>query len=102
MSKLSTNLQSGKFTITCELNPPKGINLEKLFNKADMLKERVVAINITDSEIEIPGTAIRNSLGDDADGMYDIIVQKIDNGYSFPSFHLIVSDVFTVDRVRNE
>ena len=49
MSKLSTNLQTGKFTVTCELNPPKGINLEKLFNKADMLKERVVAINITDS-----------------------------------------------------
>lgn len=49
MSKLSTNLQSGKFTVTCELNPPKGINLEKLFKKADMLKKRVVAINITDS-----------------------------------------------------
>ena len=49
MSKLSTNLQSGKFTVTCELNPPKGVNLEKLFKKADMLNERVVAINITDS-----------------------------------------------------
>jgi 5,10-methylenetetrahydrofolate reductase len=31
------------------LNPPKGINLEKLFKKAELLKERVVAINITDS-----------------------------------------------------
>jgi len=49
VSKLSTNLQSGKFTVTCELNPPKGVNLEKLFKKADMLNERVVAINITDS-----------------------------------------------------
>ena len=49
MSKLSTNLKSGNFTVTCELNPPKGINLEQLFKKADMLKDRVVAINITDS-----------------------------------------------------
>ncbi len=49
MSKLSTNLISKKFTVTCELNPPKGINLEKLFKKAELLKERVVAINITDS-----------------------------------------------------
>ena len=49
MSKLSTNLKSGKFTVTCELNPPKGTDLEKLFKKADMLKDREVAINITDS-----------------------------------------------------
>ena len=49
MSKLSTNLISKKFIVTCELNPPKGINLEKLFKKAELLKERVVAINITDS-----------------------------------------------------
>ena len=49
MSKLSNNLKSGKFTVTCELNPPKGTDLEKLFKKADMLKDRVVAINITDS-----------------------------------------------------
>jgi len=49
LSKLSTNLISKKFTVTCELNPPKGINLEKLFKKAELLKERVVAINITDS-----------------------------------------------------
>jgi|TARA_Y100001960_G_scaffold183333_1_gene192116 5,10-methylenetetrahydrofolate reductase len=49
LSKLSTNLKSGKFTVTCELNPPKGTDLEKLFKKADMLKDRVVAINITDS-----------------------------------------------------
>ena len=49
-------------------------------------------INITDSEIEIPGTAIRNTLGDDADGMYDIIVQKIDNGYSFPFIKRLIID----------
>ena len=49
-------------------------------------------INITDSEIEIPGAAIRNSLGDDADGMYDIIVQKIDNGYSFPFIKRLIID----------
>tara|TARA_Y100001960_G_C14744197_1_gene864715 strand:- start:371 stop:1252 length:882 start_codon:yes stop_codon:yes gene_type:complete len=49
LSKLSTKLKSGKFAVTCELNPPKGTDLEKLFKKANMLKDRVVAINITDS-----------------------------------------------------
>jgi len=49
VTTLSEALQSGKFIITCELNPPKGTNLEPLFRRADMLKGRVDGFNLTDS-----------------------------------------------------
>lgn len=49
MSKLRDALESGKFVITSELNPPKGVNLESLFEKVDLLKDRVDGINLTDS-----------------------------------------------------
>ena len=49
MSKLADALESGKFVVTSELNPPKGTDLQPLFDKADMLKGRVDAFNITDS-----------------------------------------------------
>ncbi len=49
MSKLKSALQSGKFTVTCELSPPKGSNLSVLLEKAEMLKNIVHAFNLTDS-----------------------------------------------------
>ncbi len=49
MSKLSEGLDSGRFLITCELNPPKGTNLQPLLDKAQMLGGVVDAFNITDS-----------------------------------------------------
>jgi methylenetetrahydrofolate reductase (NADPH) len=49
MSKLEKLLETGEFVITCELNPPKGIELEPLFRKADRLKDTVDAFNLTDS-----------------------------------------------------
>lgn len=49
MSKLADALESGKFVVTSELNPPKGTDLQPLFEKADLLRERVDAFNITDS-----------------------------------------------------
>jgi len=51
------------------------------------------SVDINNTTIEILGTAIRNSLGDDADGIYDIIVQKIiDSGYSFPFIKRLIID----------
>ncbi len=35
--------------VTCELNPPKGIDLTELFRKAELLKGVVQAVNLTDS-----------------------------------------------------
>ncbi len=49
MSHLSDVLDSGRFVITSELNPPKGTDLKPLFERAEMLKDVVDAFNLTDS-----------------------------------------------------
>jgi 5,10-methylenetetrahydrofolate reductase len=49
LSKLSDEFASGKFHVTCELNPPKGVNLDPLYQKAEFLKGVVSAFNLTDS-----------------------------------------------------
>jgi 5,10-methylenetetrahydrofolate reductase len=42
-------LESGKFVVTAELNPPKGTHLEPLFTHAERLKDDIDAFNLTDS-----------------------------------------------------
>lgn len=49
MSHLSDVLESGRFVVTSELNPPKGTDLAPLYAKGDMLKGTVDAFNLTDS-----------------------------------------------------
>ena len=41
-------LESGKFVVVAELQPPKGTDLSELFEYADLLKGRVDAINVPD------------------------------------------------------
>jgi 5,10-methylenetetrahydrofolate reductase len=41
-------LESGKFVVVAELQPPKGNNLSELYEHADLLKGRVDAINVPD------------------------------------------------------
>jgi len=54
MSKLKEALESGKFVITGELGPPKGVNIEKMMEEAEQyLKDRVVAINVTDNQSSV-------------------------------------------------
>jgi len=48
MSKLSQALESGKFVVTSEIGPPKGVNIEKCLDEAEPLKQRVTAFNVTD------------------------------------------------------
>ncbi len=48
-NSLSTLLQSGKFVITTELNPPKGTQLAPLLERAESLRSVVDAFNLTDS-----------------------------------------------------
>lgn len=48
-SKLKQKIDRGDFVITCELTPPKGTDLTAVFEKADMLKDRVTAFNLTES-----------------------------------------------------
>ncbi len=49
MSNFREALNSGKFVVTTELTPPKGTDVQPLLKKADMLKEMVHAVNLTDS-----------------------------------------------------
>ena len=49
MSKLKQFIDAGEFIVTCELTPPKGTNLSKLFDTAESLKNLVHAFNLTDS-----------------------------------------------------
>ena len=49
MSHLAQAVESGRFVVTSELNPPKGTDLDPLYQRADMLKDSVDAFNITDS-----------------------------------------------------
>lgn len=49
MSRLKQLIEARKFVVTCELTPPKGTNLDPLFEKAAMLSSRVNAFNLTDS-----------------------------------------------------
>jgi methylenetetrahydrofolate reductase (NADPH) len=46
-------LESGKFVIVAELQPPKGNNLSELYEYAELLKGRVDAINVPDLQNSI-------------------------------------------------
>ena len=48
MSELQQALNAGKFVITGEVGPPKGVNLEQCLDDAARLRDKVVAINVTD------------------------------------------------------
>jgi methylenetetrahydrofolate reductase (NADPH) len=48
MSKLRDQLESGKFAVTGEIGPPKGVNLDKYLQDAEKLRDVVTAINATD------------------------------------------------------
>jgi methylenetetrahydrofolate reductase (NADPH) len=49
MSTLAQRLEAGRFTVTTELTPPKGIDLEELYEKARELAPHVAAFNLTES-----------------------------------------------------
>jgi len=48
-SRLKAAFESGKFVVTCELSPPKGVDLSALFAKAELLRDAADAFNLTDS-----------------------------------------------------
>ena len=47
---LSELIKRGQFVITCEVDSPKGINLEEFLNNVDLIKDYVHAINIGDNQ----------------------------------------------------
>jgi 5,10-methylenetetrahydrofolate reductase len=46
-------LSSGEFVITSEIGPPKGTNIEKMHHHIDVLKDKVVAMNVTDHQSSV-------------------------------------------------
>ena len=48
MSRLSDALGADQFVITSEIGPPKGVNIEHCLKEAEIIKDRVTAINVTD------------------------------------------------------
>ena len=47
---LKEKIQNKKFIITSEIGPPKGIDVKNILDEARLLKGRVDAINVTDSQ----------------------------------------------------
>ncbi len=49
-SNFQKKLESGEFAITAEICPPRGTDVEHFIEKARMLKDHVVAANVTDNQ----------------------------------------------------
>ncbi len=46
-------IRSGKFVVTTEIGPPKGIDVRELLEDTDLIKGRVDAVNVTDLQSSI-------------------------------------------------
>lgn len=67
MSNLSESLAKNDFTLTAELNPPKGTDLRDLFDASEALRYLVTAFNLTDSassRMAMAPIAVAHLLGD--------------------------------------
>ncbi|MCY3821974.1 MAG: methylenetetrahydrofolate reductase [Gammaproteobacteria bacterium] len=67
MSNLSESLAGNEFTLTAELNPPKGTDLRDLFDAGEALRHLVTAFNLTDSaasRMAMAPMAVAHLLGD--------------------------------------
>lgn len=120
-------LKNKKFVITAELSPPKGVDLEEVLNKADLLKGIVDGVNATDNQVavlhlsSVAFCAIlkqkglepilqmncrdRNSLAMQADllGAYALGIRNvlaISGDYPKKSLHHVVKPVFDIDSVQ--
>jgi len=51
--KLIERFKPGKFVITCEVGPPKGIEIEGLINELEPLQSKVDAFNVTDLQSSV-------------------------------------------------
>ena len=46
-------IRSGKFIVTSEIGPPKGIDVKEMLEDADLVKGRVDAVNVTDLQSSV-------------------------------------------------
>ncbi len=45
--------KSGKFVITAEVGPPKGVDIKEMMNDAELMRGRIDAINVTDQQSSV-------------------------------------------------
>ncbi|MDP8257955.1 MAG: methylenetetrahydrofolate reductase [Candidatus Aadella gelida] len=50
MSKLKKALEAGKFVVTTEIGPPKGVSVEGILGELECVKGKVDAVNVTDQQ----------------------------------------------------
>ena len=53
MSRFKQALDSGKFVVTAEIGPPKGVNLEPMKHHIALVKDLVDGLNITDNQSSV-------------------------------------------------
>lgn len=53
MRTFKERLSSGKFLITSEIGPPKGVDTERMLQHIDFLKDRVDGLNMTDNQSSV-------------------------------------------------
>jgi methylenetetrahydrofolate reductase (NADPH) len=53
MSRLKETLDQGKFAVTGELGPPKGVDITGMMKEAEIIKDRVLAVNVTDNQSSV-------------------------------------------------
>lgn len=46
-------IKSGKFVVTSEIGPPKGVDIKEMLEDADLIKGKVDAINVTDLQSSV-------------------------------------------------
>jgi methylenetetrahydrofolate reductase (NADPH) len=51
--KLTERFKQGKFVITCEVGPPKGIEIEKILDELEPLRGKADAFNVTDLQSSV-------------------------------------------------
>ncbi len=51
--KLTELFESGKFVVTSEVGPPKGVDVEQMLEEAESLRGRVDAFNVTDQQSSV-------------------------------------------------
>jgi methylenetetrahydrofolate reductase (NADPH) len=51
--QLTELFRKGKFVVTCEVGPPKGIEIERLLDELEPLKDRIDAFNVTDLQSSV-------------------------------------------------
>ena len=53
MSRLAKSIAAGKFSVTAELGPPKGMDVAHLLEMAELMRDHVDAINVTDQQSSV-------------------------------------------------